>query len=87
MADYYLCPGCGNDVKVGSAGCPKCNHLDPWEVESDYPDGVNLPGDEFDYDKFCEDEFGSSVPKRGLPLLWWITAVVLLIVFTYWIVG
>lgn len=88
MADYYICPECGAEVKVGSPGCPKCNDLDPWEIEdNDVYDGLDLPDDDFNYDDFVEKEFGESIPKRGLPMVWWVTGVILLIAFLFWVLG
>lgn len=88
MPDYYICPGCGAEIRVGSKGCPKCNNLDPWEIEdNDVYDGLNLPDDDFDYDEFVKNEFGSGEVKRGKSLLWWIAAVILLIaLFFTWVI-
>lgn len=84
MPEFYICPGCGAEVKVGSRGCPKCNNLDPWEIEGNEEfDGLDLPDDEFDYDEFVEKELGNGIPKRGLALFWWITAVILLVAFLF----
>jgi len=84
-ADYYICPGCGGEVRVGSRGCPKCNQLDPWEIEdNEIYDGVDLPDDEFDYKKFVANEFGGQVVNRkGFSLFWWIVAVILLIAMIF----
>ena len=84
MPEFYICPGCGVEVKVGSPGCPKCNNLDPWEIEENGAhDGLDLPDDDFDYDEFVEKEFSDRLPKRGKALFWWITAVILLIAFLF----
>ena len=90
MADYYICPGCGDDVKVGSAGCPKCNNLDPWEIEdTESYDGVDLPedDDDYNYEEFKKREFGdteiSNDPKK---FFWWIVAVILLIALLSYLV-
>ena len=89
MADYYLCPGCGDEVKVGSKGCPKCNRLDPWEIEgNDIYDGLDLPDDDFDYDEFVDREFGKSVSTNRLKFVWWISAVILLIALIFaWVLN
>jgi hypothetical protein len=39
---------------------------------------VDLP-DEFDYDEFTRREFGSSAKPPGISALWWITAIVLVL--------
>ena len=70
--DYFICPECGAEVRVGSKGCGKCaseratknwrEDPKPWEQDDVY-DGLDLPYDEFDYQKFIAEEFGSG-PKR-----------------------
>jgi hypothetical protein len=85
-ADWYACPGCGGEVRVGSRGCPKCSGK-PWEQE-EYLDG--LDPEDFDYDDFVKREFGSG-PARlkpaGLAWKWWITAVLLLAAMVWaWVV-
>ena len=87
MTDHYICPGCGDEVRVGSKGCPKCNHLDPWEIEENESyDGIDLPDDEFNYDEFIKREFGGGIPKKGKALFWWIVAVIVLVAFVWIIV-
>ena len=87
--DYYLCPKCGNDVKVGAPYCPTCpppkkqrEKLPPksWE-QDEHLDGVNLPDEDFDYDKFIAREFETGPGHRqiGIAWYWWITGVALLI--------
>lgn len=80
-ADWYACPGCGAEVRVGSKGCPRCSGKS-WDQE-DYLDGVDLPPDpeEFDYDDFVKREFGRGSAKlkpAGFAWKWWITGVILL---------
>lgn len=50
-----------------------------WEQDSG-ADGLDLPGDDFDYDDFVAREFGKA-PHRRVPIAWywWATALVLLI--------
>ena len=40
-ADWYACPGCGAEVRVGSRGCPQCSGKS-WE-QDEYLDGLDLP--------------------------------------------
>lgn len=75
QADYYICPGCGDDVRVGSQGCPKCNNLDPWEIEdTEIYDGLDLPED-------------PDMPVRQhtftIKPLWIITAAILLLAIIF----
>ena len=84
MSEFYICPGCGAEVKVGSPGCSRCNNLDPWEIEeNEVYDGLDLPDDDFDYDEFVEKEWGKAIQVNGIKLFWWITAVILLIAFLF----
>jgi hypothetical protein len=83
-ADWYACPSCGAEVRVGSRGCPQCSGKPArWEQE-DYLDGVDAPEDpsEFDYNDFVKREFGGGKASRLKPhqikWKWWITAVLLL---------
>ena len=42
-------------------------------------DGLDLPGEDFDYDEFVEREFGTKPHRRtGIKWYWWLTAVVVL---------
>ena len=89
--DFYICPECGAEVRVGSKGCVKCaseratKHWDEaksWEQDEVY-DGLDLPDDEFDYDEFLEEEFGGGrKPWKRIGWLWWTVAVVLLVVLS-----
>ncbi|WP_218279899.1 hypothetical protein [Verrucomicrobium spinosum] len=74
---------CGEDVTPGAIACRGCgaDHRTGWNLAaSDYA-GLDLPGDEFDYDEFMRREFGqrSKLAFGGLHPLWWLTAVILLI--------
>jgi uncharacterized membrane protein YvbJ len=73
-----VCPVCGEDVPRGVLACPECgaDHKSGWKEAGDVYDGLDLPGDEFDYDNFVQQEFGS---RSRLKAVWWITAVLLLI--------
>lgn len=80
-ADWYACPFCGAEVRVGPDGCPRCTTGKPRKQPA-YLDGVDLPDDpeDFDYDDFVKREFGggaSSVKPAGLKWIWWVTGVLL----------
>lgn len=89
-ADWYACPGCGAEVRVGSRGCPQCSGKS-WEQDEEL-DGLDLPPDpaDFDYDDFVRREFGrgsARVKPAGLAWKWWITAVLLLAALIWaWVV-
>ncbi|MEM9481053.1 MAG: hypothetical protein AAGA58_15485 [Verrucomicrobiota bacterium] len=84
--DYYICPGCGAELAVGSNGCPTCNKeavkKKSWEQDN-YLDGLDLPGeeDEFDYEEFKQREFGGGLRPKGIKPLWWITGIILVLAF------
>ena len=65
--DYFVCPQCGEEVKVGARACPHCGSDEEtgWSQEAenrrtDIPAGYGRD-EEFDYDKFVEREF----PERA----------------------
>ena len=72
-ADYYICPGCGEEVEVGSRACETCEPPKPWEKVGD--------DEQFDYDEFIEEEFGGGKKPRGIHKLWALTALILLIIW------
>jgi len=76
-----VCPVCGDEVPPNASACPQCgaDHNSGWK-ENTY-DGLELPDDDFDYDEFIKQEFGSSVRPAGIKPLWWITALLLIILF------
>ena len=93
-ADWYACPSCGTEVRVGSRGCPKCSRdtaLKSWE-QDDYLDGVDVPEDaaEFDYNDFVKREFGrrsARLKPAGLAWKWWLAGILLLAALIWvWVV-
>lgn len=88
----YICPGCGSELRIGTRGCPKCDARarrkrakvaarKGWE-QRPQEDGLDLPGDDFDYDDFVSREFGKAPHRRiGIRWYWWLTAAVLLLLF------
>ncbi len=88
-ADWYACPSCGAEVRVGSRGCPACmkGSVKKWEQE-DYLDGTDVPedADDFDYNEFVKREFGRGSGKlkpAGLSWKWWIAGILLLAALAY----
>ena len=78
-----VCPVCGEDVPRGALACPECgaDHESGWREGAEAYDGLALsePEEEFDYDEFLEKEFGASPKPQGVKALWWITALVLVL--------
>ena len=77
-ADWFACPTCGDEVRVGSAGCRKCRGIN----QTDWPDGVDLPEDaeDFDYEDWKKKEFGKAakIKPHQLPWKYWLAGIVLL---------
>ena len=78
-----ICPVCGEEVPRGALACPECgaDHNSGWREEADSYDAVGLAEDEFDYDEFVREEFGGAPKPRVSQIVWWVTAVVLLVGF------
>ncbi len=80
----FTCPVCGEEVPPNAKACPECGACDKsgWSRGGD-ADGLDLPDeeDEFDYDKFLQDEFDKGTRPKGLPMIWWIIALVVLFAF------
>lgn len=87
-ADWYACPSCGDEVRVGSSGCQRCSargpltDLDAGDDETDLSGLPDAPED-FDYNDWKKREFGSSVASRlkphHLPWKYWITGMLLVL--------
>ena len=78
-----VCPVCGEDVPPGSLACPECgaDHNSGWRKDADAYDAVDLPDQDFNYDEFIREEFGSAPKPAGVKTIWWITAIVLTVLF------
>lgn len=77
------CPVCGEDVPRNALACPECgaDHNSGWEKDADAYDGVDLPDDDFNYDEFVKQEFGSQTKPSGIKTVWWIVGIVLIVAF------
>lgn len=77
----FPCPVCGEDVPAKAKACPSCGACDKsgWKEGAGDEDGLDLPGDSFDYEKFTEEEFGQPRKRRGKEKFVWITALILVI--------
>lgn len=77
----FECPVCGEDVPAKAKSCPHCGACEKsgWNEESRAADGLDLPDDDFDYEKFAREEFGTPTKLAGKQLVWKITAVVILV--------
>lgn len=83
-----VCPVCGEDVPPKALACPECgaDHNTGWRPGALQEDALDLPDedeDDFDYEEFLENEFGTprSVRPRHLHPVWWIAAILTLMAF------
>jgi RNA polymerase subunit RPABC4/transcription elongation factor Spt4 len=77
------CPNCGSDVPRGANSCPECgaDEKTGWS-DSATADRLGIPDENFDYQKFVQEEFGPPrVKPCGIPWLWWVTALALIGLF------
>jgi hypothetical protein len=76
-----VCPVCGEEVPPRSWACPECgaDHASGWREGAASSDSIGSTGEDSDYEQFVRDEFGER-PAPRVNRLWWITAIVLLIV-------
>lgn len=76
------CPHCGADLPRRAKACPECGSCEKtgWSEEA-AASGLGIPDPEFDYEDFTQREFGEAekVVPRGVNPLWWVVAVVILI--------
>lgn len=74
-----VCPVCGEDVPRNALACPECgaDERSGWREDAVTYDGVGLP-DDFDYDNYVREEFGSSVKPKGISVFWWIAAILVI---------
>lgn len=78
-----VCPVCGEDVPRASVACPECgaDHNSGWRESAETYDAVDLADEGFNYDEFVEQEFGSSSKPAAIKTVWWITAILVIVVF------
>ncbi|MEO6036715.1 MAG: zinc ribbon domain-containing protein [Verrucomicrobiota bacterium] len=72
------CTNCGADVLRNAKVCPECGSDEKtgWSDEA-HVGGLDLPDEEFNYEKFVEKEFGrrKNFIRQGLHSFWWVVAV------------
>lgn len=83
----FPCPACGENVPARAKSCPHCGACEKSGWGDDSGDGLDLPDENFDYDKFVAEEFGTPRKTGGLPLIWKVTAIVLLIATAIFYIG
>ena len=77
-----MCPVCGEDVPRTALACPECgaDHNSGWREDAETYDAVDLPDEDFNYEEFVKQEFGSS-RRPVIKTVWWITAILLVAAF------
>lgn len=80
-----VCPVCGEEVPSGALACPECgaDHNSGWRPDAGTYESLDLPDEDFNYDEFVRKEFGSSLKPAGMKMIWWITAILVLIAALY----
>jgi uncharacterized membrane protein YvbJ len=78
-----VCPVCGKEVPRGSLACPECgaDHSSGWREDADAYDALDLPDEDFNYEDFIRKEFGQTPKPTGITMVWWITAIVVTVLF------
>ena len=61
--------------------CPECGSCEETGWSDDAAsNGLGLPDDSFDYNKFVREEFSEEKLKpRGVKWFWWLAAILLLL--------
>ena len=74
---------CGEDVPRDALACPECgaDHNSGWREEAATTDALGGADEDFDYEEFVQQEFGTPTKPRGIKPIWWITAIVLFLAF------
>jgi len=77
-----VCPVCGEDVPSTALACPECgaDHNSGWREDAETYDAVDLPDEDFNYEEFVRQEFGST-RRPVIKTVWWITAILLVAAF------
>lgn len=79
------CPNCGADVPSNARCCPECgaDNETGWSDEA-VADRLGV-SDNFDYDEFVKEEFGSKpqIKPHGVRWLWWVVAALLVLAFAW----
>jgi uncharacterized membrane protein YvbJ len=80
-----ICPNCGADVPRNATACPACgaDEKTGWS-DSAYASNLGIPEENFDYENFVKEEFGASQIKPcGVHWIWWLTALILVVLFLF----
>jgi len=83
-----VCLNCGAEVPTHAKACPECgsDERTGWS-DSARADRLGVPDEEFDYDDFVKEEFGNEPKPRGVSWLWWVAALLLVLMFLFFSLG
>ena len=78
------CPHGGADVPRHARACPECgaDEQTGWS-DAAHAENLGIPDENFDYEKFVKEEFGAAPKPRGLHWIWWLTALLLVVLFVF----
>jgi len=78
----FPCPVCGEDVPAKAKACPQCGACEKsgWNEEASEGDGLDLPEEDFNYEKFTAEEFGTPRKLHGKERFWKVAGTVLLVI-------
>ena len=78
------CPHCGADVPSNAKACPECgsDETSGWSEEA-RTGSLGLPDEQFDYDDFVKREFEGGPKPRGIHPVWWVVAMILIVLLGF----
>ena len=76
-----VCPVCSQQVPRGALACPECgaDHNSGWREDAETYEALDLPEEDFDYEKFVREEFEPSFKPPGIKMIWWVTAILIIV--------
>ena len=79
-----ICPNCSALVPRRAKACPECgaDEKTGWS-DTAHADNLGIPDENFDYNEFVKDEFGDHAKPRGIHWLWWLTSLLLVVLFLF----
>jgi uncharacterized membrane protein YvbJ len=84
-----ICPHCGAEVPSHARACPECgsDEVTGWS-ESAAANGLGLPDEEFNYQRFLEEEFGETRTRPSRRhWLWWGVALAVVVALLLMVLG
>ena len=77
-----ICPICSEEVPASALACPECgaDHRSGWREDAENTGGLDLPDENFQYEEWVKEEFGAAHRPSKLKLIWWLAAILLLII-------